>query len=290
MIKLAFENKLSKKGEFFWLRIAAFSVLIGRAYQHFFFRPPYTELFWDEGIMKPILDLLGLDWSSFLESNFVTSFQLVSAIILLLACLVLFLPEKKIKRLRAIYLLSGIVLLFVALALFKGNFYRIGQLFEYSAQVGAVFLLYYWLGLKNSVHHKFNLIVRLLVVLTFLCHGLYAIGYYPVPYTFSMMVWETFPFMTESMIKYFLLSFGVLDIIAIVFIIYSGKERLYKFALLYCIVWGTITAFARLVGTFYFQMPFESLHGALYEVVYRLPHAILPLYLFLYDRKKEKVL
>lgn len=289
MINVNFENKLSKKGEFFWLKIAAMAVLLGRAYQHFFFRPPYTELFWDEGLMKPLLSFLGQDWDAFLSGDFATIFQYSSGFILLLGLLLLLFPKKQITRFRYVLFLCGLVLSFVALALFKGNFYRLGQLFEYSAQVGCVFLLFYWLGSSNPKKSRFLLATRIIVALTFLCHGLYALGYYPVPYTFSMMVWETFPFLSESDTKLFLFIFGLMDVIAILFILYPRWRRLYRIALWYCFVWGSITAMARIVGTYYSEMPLESIHAGLYEVVYRLPHAVLPLYLILFDKQREKV-
>ena len=69
----------------------------------------------------------------------------------------------------------------------------------------------------------------------------------------------------------------------------SDQSFVYRTSLWYCVLWGSITAFARIVGTYYAGMPFQSLHEGLYEVIYRLPHAILPLYLLLFDVKKEKV-
>lgn len=288
MIKVDFENKLSKKGEFFWLRLAVMAVLAGRAYQHFFFRPPYTEIFWDEGLMKPFIDLLGLNWDVFLNGGFVTIFQYAAGSVLVAGLILLFLPKNLIVRSRFLLLLCGIILSFVALSLFKGNFYRVGQLFEYSAQVGCVFLLYHWLRPDGIVQKRFIWSVRILTALTFLCHGLYALGYYPVPYTFSMMVWGTFPFLSESATKQFLFFFGLMDVIAIVLILLPRWNKFYRAALWYCMLWGTITAFARVVGTYYAGMPLQSLHENVYEVIYRLPHAILPLYLLLYSKEKEK--
>ena len=264
------------------------AVLAGRAYQHFFFRPPYTEIFWDEGLMKPVIDLFGLNWDVFLSGAFVIVFQYAAGSILVAGLILLFLPKNLIVRFRFLFLLCGIILSFVALSLFKGNFYRVGQLFEYSAQVGCVFLLYHWLRPSGVVQKQFIWTVRIITVLTFLCHGLYALGYYPVPYTFSMMVWETFPFLSESATKQFLFFFGLMDLIAVVLILFPRWNKLYKSALWYCILWGTITACARVVGTYYSGMPFQSLHESVYEVVYRFPHAILPLYLLLYGMEKEK--
>jgi hypothetical protein len=289
MVNGTFENKLSKKGEFFWIRFAALAVLAGRTYQHLFFRPPYTEIFWDERLMKPIINVFGYQWDTFLESNFVLYFQFFAGGILLLGFILLLLTEQWMRRFKIVFLLCGLILTFIAFALFKGNFYRVGQFFEYSAQVGIIFVLFFWL--KSSVLRVSIFVkpIRYLVALTFLCHGLYALGYYPVPYTFSMMVWETFPFLTESMIGDFLLFFGILDMVAVFFILFPSNHFVYRTSLWYCVLWGSITAFARIVGTYYAGMPFQSLHEGLYEVIYRLPHAILPLYLLLFDVKKEKV-
>jgi hypothetical protein len=281
-------TNLSKKGLFFWLQLATISVLFGRAYQHLFFIAPYSELFWDENMLAPLLELVQVEWSAYLSWDLMFYYQHLCGIILTLGVVVACLPEVYRKRFRGVFLLNALILTILAIALFKGNFFRIGQLIEYSAQFGCVYLFYFWH--RDNAFKRVSIydIIRVLVALTFIGHGLYAIGFYNAPYNFSQMVWETFPFFTEKMTASFLMVFGVLDLIAVVLLFVKSRPVLYRGALAYCIIWGALTAFARIVSTFYIEMPLMSLHDGIYEVIYRFPHFLLPLILLLFDQKEKR--
>ena len=281
-------KNIQKKDYLFWLKIAVLSVLLGRAYQHFFWRLPYSSIFWDEKLMHPFLGLLGFDsWDAYLQNNWIDAFQTGVGLVFLLTCILVFFPESLQRRLKYLFLTSGIALTLVALALFKEQFYRFGQFFEYSAQVGVVYLYFWYLSRSEWPGKWFDRICRVLLGLTFLCHGLYALGYYPIPYSFQNMIIGTLPFFDELMAKNFLLFFGVMDMIAVAGLFFPNRKRLFSAALWYCIIWGGLTAFARISGNFYASMPWDSLHMSAYETLYRFPHFLLPLILLIRMKQRK---
>jgi uncharacterized membrane protein len=82
----------------------------------------------------------------------------------------------------------------------------------------------------------------------------------------------------------FLFIAGILDFaVAILLFI----PRLWKFALLYAILWGFLTALARVFGTFSFDLTWLSLHQNLYQTVYRIPHGLIPLLLYFIMKKAQ---
>ena len=78
---------------------------------------------------------------------------------------------------------------------------------------------------------------------------------------------------SESTAISFLYIAGILDFI-IAILIFIPKVS--KFALWYAIIWGLLTAFARIVANFYIDFPWQSIHQNLYGVLYRLPHGLVP--------------
>jgi hypothetical protein len=67
---------------------------------------------------------------------------------------------------------------------------------------------------------------------------------------------------------------GILDILLVPFLFIKKTE---KAALLYAIVWGILTALARIFANYSADFPLESIHQYLFEVVIRLPHGLVPL-------------
>ncbi|MEK7258126.1 MAG: hypothetical protein AAB316_25445, partial [Bacteroidota bacterium] len=83
----------------------------------------------------------------------------------------------------------------------------------------------------------------------------------------------------EQGAKLFLNVVGVLD-----FVVGAGiflPEKWARPVLLYAAAWGLATAWARIAGNFYWQFPLSSLHQYLFETVFRLPHFLVPMALYL---------
>lgn len=100
-------------------------MLFGRAYQHLFFIAPYSELFWDENMLTPLLELFQVDWSVYLSWDLMFYYQHLCGIILTLGVVVACLPENYRRRFRMVFLLNALILTIIAIALFKGNFFKL---------------------------------------------------------------------------------------------------------------------------------------------------------------------
>jgi ABC-type dipeptide/oligopeptide/nickel transport system permease component len=77
---------------------------------------------------------------------------------------------------------------------------------------------------------------------------------------------------TESQAKVFLSIAGILDVLAAI-LIYIPKTT--KIALSYVLIWGLLTAFARVVFGFNSNFILDSIHDSLYGTIYRLPHGLI---------------
>ncbi|SDX24765.1 hypothetical protein SAMN05444411_10427 [Lutibacter oricola] len=269
------------------LKLSVILVFIGRAYQHLFWDAPVRAFFWDENLIKPLIEnLFNVEWQTYVTSvtldlfldNLVVGFGLLYSLCFL--AVIFYKPSKKV--LKYLILVGSIGLVFLAFLLMKERFYQFAQFFEYSLQfaIPVIFVFSY----KGWVYNNLILILKVLVAIVFVAHGLYAVGYYPVPGYFLGMVINIFGF-SEEVSKTFLLVAGVLDFVVSI-LIFIPKTA--KIALLYAFVWGTLTALARVVAGLSVDFFWESIHLNLFQTIYRLPHGLIPLYLF-FRMKNEKL-
>ena len=268
-----------KEQQILLLRWLTFSVFIGRAWQHLFWDIPLRELLWDEAKMTGFVNhVLGMNWGTYISSMTVNAwiegisvgfgvFYLLSAIAALVAQ-----PKRKWT---AVLIIIGIVsLCFLAFLNWLEKFMSIGQLLEFALQIGTPLFLY-WTIFKPQ--KRLVLFIKIAIALTFIGHGLYALGWYPVPVHFVQMLINTFG-IEEQVAMTFLKIAGILDLVIAVGIFVPQTSRA---CLWYCVIWGTMTAFARLVANFDGYIPLESLHRWWFEVVFRLVHGGIPLLLLL---------
>jgi hypothetical protein len=184
---------------------------------------------------------------------------------------------------RALMVAGSIGLVFLALAYTKDRFYHFGQFFEYALQFGSPLFLIFLL--KHGITDRLVLTMKIATSLTFTCHGLYAIGYYPVPGLFMSMTIHILDTDAAQTIM-FLKTAGILDYLVAVGIFLPA--RFSRWFLLYAVFWGAATAAARVLGNFYWQFPLDSLHQWVYEMVYRFPHFLIPASLFLQARAQRQ--
>lgn len=274
------------------LKVSVFLIFLGRAWQHLFWDAPYRTFFWDESLLKPIIEnWFGMNWTEYVTSsstdNFIQTFIQCNGFLYLLAAVCTLLVTKSNKKLFGIPVyLGGISLVVLSVLLAKEKFYHVAQFFEHSIQFGLPFVFLYTFS-ENYERPRLYFILKVLIAVTFFSHGLYAFGAYPVPGKFVDMVINIFG-CSESFAITFLYVAGILDFILAVFIFIP---KLAKYALIYAIIWGLLTAFARLVANFYWEFPLQTLHQNLYQVVFRLPHGLTPLIVLLgiqlYWRRKS---
>lgn len=267
------------------LKLSVFFIFIGRAWQHLFWDAPYRTFFWDESLLKPIIEnWFNISWTTYATSNvtdsFVQSLIIGKGVLYVIAAVCsLYITRLNKKVLRIPIFIGGFSLILLTALLTKEKFYHTAQFFEHSIQFGLPFVLLYTLK-ENFKEERLLLILKILIAVTFFSHGLYAFGAYPVPGKFVDMVINIFG-CSESVAITFLYVAGILDfVLAVVIFI----PKLDTYALIYAVVWGLLTAFARIVANFYWDFPLQSLHQNLYGVVYRLPHGLVPfMVLYGYD-------
>lgn len=267
------------------VKMAAISVFLARAWQQIYWDAPYRALLWDEAWMKaPVEALLGMSWREYVASPQVDSFidGLVTAtgwFYLLCAAAALFIS--RLGRVgRALLWLGALNLIFLAALYCKENFFFIGQFFEYTLQWGAPMMLA--ILSRNPEHGwspRFVLLVKIAIALTFTCHGLYAVGFYPRPGNFLEMVMNILP-VSETGAIHFLNTVGVLDFALSLAIFLPG--RIPVLALAYASFWGLATSIARFWAYFHWAFWDSALKQWLHEAVMRFPHFLVPLALLLY--------
>ena len=275
------------------LRLATFLLFAGRAWQHLFWDAPFRALLWDQQIMENIvLFFRGGTWQEYVTSaatdryiqTAITGFGIFYA---LMAVVTLFIRSQHIKKFMWLYILSSVLLAFLAFLYTMEKFYHAGQFFEYAIQVLLPLFFIYMLS-QRIKPGRLLLFMKIAIALTFSAHGLYATGFYPQPEVFVDMFISILHVSEPVAVKMLFLA-GILDFVVSVALF---VPLLAKYALLYAALWGGLTAVARTWANFYFEFPLSSLHQNLYETLYRLPHLLVPLaafYIVLHLRKTVKL-
>ncbi|MBK6902870.1 MAG: hypothetical protein IPH04_08675 [Saprospirales bacterium] len=260
------------------LQWAAICVLLGRAYQHWFWDAPYRAVLWDEGWMRPIVEgLFGMSWK-----DYAASVQVDRAIqwgmkilgsFLALGALIAAFPSRFPKRVWQVLVANSVLLFILAFLYYKEQNYQLGQFIEYALQVCAPYFFYKRL-VKGEINLSRERFIRWAIAVTFAGHGLYAVGFYPRPGHFTTMVINAFG-IPQDWANQLLWTAGILDFLAAVWILLPFPGR--AIALWYCVIWGFLTSFARVWVNFFPEFWTSSLHQWAFEFVYRAPHFLIPL-------------
>ncbi|WP_298318051.1 hypothetical protein [uncultured Aquimarina sp.] len=267
------------------LKISAFLIFLGRAYQHIVWDAPYRTFLWDESMLQGIVEnIFNTSWNEYVTSgavdNGINTMTKVIGVLYLACAIVALIIKPNMKKVGKLFLLGGSFGLFILAVLYcKQKFLHVGQFFEYMIQFMSPVLLY--LVLFTTVEFKkIRLIALIAIAFTFSCHGLYAIGYYPRPGNFIDMTLNTLP-ISEPSAHMLLKIAGILDFVVAIAIFIP---KISYPALVYAFIWGGITALARLVGHFHIEFLGNSFNQWTWEVLIRLPHALIPLFVIVADR------
>ena len=269
------------------LRWATFFIFFGRAYQHLFWDAPYRSFFWSESILQPVIEgFFSVSWQDYVTSPITDS--IIQSIIkgngilyAIAAGCALFINKINSKWVKYPLFIGATSLVILAILLTKEKFYHTAQFFEHSLQFGVPFV-FTLLQIKPIQSDKIILCLKILTALTFASHGLYALGFYPVPGHFIDMLINILGLSEETSITVLYVA-GVLDLIIAV-LLFIPKISIYAAG--YAFVWGLLTALARVVANYSIDFPIQSLHQSLYETLYRLCHALIPLYILLAEWRK----
>ncbi|MDX2067515.1 MAG: hypothetical protein SFV55_03755 [Haliscomenobacter sp.] len=268
------------------LQTAACGLLLGRAWQHLFWDAPYREFLWDEYWMKDFVSLiLGLSWSEYvgnpLYDERIQLFSKGLGYFYLLAAGAA-VGIKWFPRLaRTILSAASGTLLILALIVWKEQGWQIGQLLEQSLQWATPLLLV--ANNKSTIPKQWVLLgARVIISCTFIGHGMYALGYYPIPGNFLEMTMRSLS-IGEYPARQFLLLIGVLDVLAALGVLRPKRLKTAIFA--YLIAWGLLTSLARVWGYFSLEFIENWLQMWLYELFIRFPHFMVPWFLWLEEKK-----
>ncbi|MCB0663697.1 MAG: hypothetical protein KDC24_13205, partial [Saprospiraceae bacterium] len=243
----------------------------------------------EEDWMKyPVENWLGMTWGDYVSSPkadyyIQSGVQWMGVFYALLAMLVLLYPRFKKLTNPLLWIATG-MLFFLALCYLKVAFFSLGQLFEYTLQFSSfAFLIYAFKGYLLKA--RFTFLLKIVIALTFTCHGLYAVGYYPVPGKFVQMVISILGVNNEQAFL-FLKTAAIMDFAVAIGIFLPGKWQVYFLG--YAVFWGFSTSIARIWSNFYIEMWQESISHWLPETIFRFPHFLGPLAAIgIYFLKKE---
>ena len=267
------------------LKIFAFLIFIGRAYQYLFFDAPFRTILWDESLLQPIIEgVFNTPWNSYVTNlevdMWIQRSILINGFLYIIAAIsVITINKNNRKYLRIPIQIGAWLLVILSLLTMKEQFFHIAQFFEHAIQFGIPFVLLY--AIKGVLSKKISLYLKILIAFTFTSHGLYALGYYSVPGNYIDMTIICLG-VTENTAVLILKIAGVLDLLISVLIF---VPKLASYFLLYAFIWGLLTAFARIVAGFNPDFIIDSLHQHLYLVIYRIPHGLTPLLVFILHRQ-----
>lgn len=266
------------------LQTGVVGLFLGRAWQHWFWDTPYRALFWDEKWINPLVTGMGGTWRDYVtnpatDAAIQTFIHLIGWFYLLCALAALGIYRFP-KTARALLISGAVGLFFLSGLYYKEQFFFVGQLLEYALQWSLPLFLLAFVKAGNQFSARSFFALKAAVALTFVCHGLYAVGYYPVPGQFASMVMNILGLNNHQALL-FLKAAGLLDFVAsaLLFVPWKGMQ---KAALLYCAAWGMATSFARVAAFVHWPDLLSGLHQWLYEAVYRFPHFAGPVAGFLY--------
>ncbi|WP_299123082.1 hypothetical protein [uncultured Winogradskyella sp.] len=276
------------------IKICAFTVFLGRAYQLYFFGAPFRAILWDESLLTPIVEgIFNYPWYEYATSPKVNAWiegftKACSLIFFAAAFICLFWDRIKLKKVKSFIVgLALLLLLFIGICMVKDKNYEYLLFFELFIQFAAPIMLLFNVKLDITKDKKIVNGLKLAIACTFIAHGLFAMGLIYLPGHFVDMTIIILG-VTEPQATTLLYVVGVLDIITSVLLF---VPKLSKYALMYMIFWGFTTAFARLVAGFSSNFIFMSLHNSVFLVIYRLSHGILPFIVLVMEEKfKMKII
>jgi hypothetical protein len=271
------------------LRISAILLFFGRSWEHFRWLGPYRDVFYNpNGVIITFVSAFTNEtvteiYNNHFYENLVINFSRGLGGLFLLSGLVILFYEK-LKKLKGVIYLSLLGLAFNYFGLFMGKHFEMwGMFFEHSAQLVIPLLFLFTL---NEISDKTIYLAQLAISITFISHGLFAVGYYPQPGSFADMLIVSFG-MEENIARLTLVIVGVLDFVfgLVLLIPYEKLDTRLKTLFFYSwvwygIVWGFLTAAARFYAPFSFDLFWSNLTQDLFQFFVRVPHFTIPLFIY----------
>jgi len=271
------------------LKWACFFIFLGRAWQHIFWDAPFRTLLWDQNLMQGFIESLsGMTWEQYTTSSRVDAaiqFSIRTNGFFYLCCAIVSLVVKSnFKKIGVLLLVGATALLFLAFLDCKEKFFQLGEFLEHGLQIASPIVLYSLL-FTNSSREKIVFFTKIAIACTFIGHGLYAVNYYPQPGVYADLVINIFH-IDETMVKNMLAIFGYVDFTVALFIFIP---RISLWALVYCGVWGLLTALARPIAGFDSNFILQTINQNGFEMLYRLANGFVPIWVFYFQSWTAKL-
>lgn len=277
------------------LRISAFLMFLGRFWEHFRWLGPYRDVFynpngWTINLIGYITgESLTEIYNNHAYENMVIYFSKGLGVLFLLAGIIILFYER-LKVLKPFIYIALIGLLFNYYGLLVGKHFDMwGIFFEHASQflIPIIFLNFYNDN-KNTVY-----LAQVAISITFISHGLFAVGYYPQPGSFADMMIIGFD-LEENTARFLLVIIGWLDFVfgAVILIPFSALKQKWLRALFitflwYGIIWGLLTALARFYVPYSTDLFWNNVNQDLYEVLIRVPHFTVPIFIWLMWKNRK---
>ncbi|MDF1753148.1 MAG: hypothetical protein P1U89_10270 [Verrucomicrobiales bacterium] len=238
------------------LKLCVSITVLARGWLTWRWDSPIRGLVWQEGWWGRLVD-----WDQFAMTSdpMITTGLKILGIALMISAVVPW-----VRWLRGLLIPMTVILIVDSFARFIDSGNHLAMAIEHSLQWGCPLMLF----IAQKEPGKSHLLMQLATSLTFIGHGLYAVGFHPVPLKFMMMTTKILP-LDEAGARQFLMAAGILDFVAAVGILIAPFRRI---SLYYMIAWGALTACARVVSG-------QSLDPWLIETLVRTSHWMVPLLL-----------
>ena len=267
-------------------RLLVCLTFLGRAWQHLRWDAPVRAILWNQALLKPIItDMLGIPWQHWVgdlavDAGIQTSIRVMGGIYLICA-ITAWLVTARRRWAQVILGLGSLLLFFLAFLYYFDQYKRLGQWAEYTLQWSVPLFLI--LAIRGRLRHPRTLFcLKLAVALTFIGHGMYAAGIYPMPGHFVTMLMNGLH-LSENSARALLVGAGYMDFAVALMLFVPHAHR---FAIAYTCFWGFATAAARLVAYYDALQWVAWLDGWLYQCLFRVVHGGIPLMLWWLTREE----
>lgn len=242
-----------KKRALHLIYLAGFLTFIGYALMHITWRGFHIWKIYPTSAIKLIFRKFGIPleiiFSSGQPTKGYTTFLVVIGAILLFSGLLAVgrIFFKSIRWLNVLFLLSAIILIADVYSSFIDSKLHYNVPFEYGIRVSIPFLCFWIATYYNEAKEKLLInILSIAIAITFLAHGLYALNILPIPQNFLLMTSNILK-SSRTVTLTFLYIAGILDVLLFIGIFIKPIR---KYFIYYAIIWGFLTALARLVAYF----------------------------------------
>lgn len=263
------------------LRWATASLFLGWGLIYFYWDVPFRALLWNEPFLKPAVEtVFQTTWNDYVTSSAAnqaidTMMDAIGVCLLALAAVAAALP-RAFERTAKLLLVGCGIMIVTMLSLWMESGFQAAMFLEHAGQMIAP-VVFYLAVFRGRTDDALFMLMKIGVALTFTCHGLYALGVYPVPGPFIDMVISTTG-VSEATARTLLKAAGVADLILSVAIFVPALRTP---ALAYAVMWGMLTTLARPLANADLGAGFEGFFYWIAQALYRAPHFALPLALLI---------